>query len=268
MLFEEGGPLLDGQNRLEALARWGEKVAPEDMDSVSAEFSITWGASQEVQDAVDKGSGRTIAQTAVIKGLIDSKDSNGRLALKLVEGLLQKTAEGNQFKPSLGGEDEIFELWGSEIEDLGQTYEAAARWLVGLCANSAYPIYRGHQVALLQFYLANPSEAETFIEYIVADVEGLHALKQSGVDTSFSTDELSAVGKCRDYFKKLLQTKKLSGPSGGSAQRLHYGNMLYFIHQFHKGEATKSYLARTLCTEESYLNLKSKTLFSWHLVSD
>ena len=268
LLFEEGGPLLDGRNRLEALARLGEKIAPDNMESVEVEFTISFGVSQDVQDVVDKGSPRTIAQTAVINGLIEAKDSNGRYALKLLEGLLQKTPNGNQFKSALGSEDKVFELWTREIGETGQTYEQAARWLVDLCQTSAYPLHRGHQVPLLQYYLTNPTEAQRFIEYVVADVDALLLFQQSGIDTTFSSDELSAVGKCRQYLKKLLQAKKLVGPSGGSAQKRHYGNMLYFIHQFNKGEATKSNLSRTLCAEEEYNKATGKTFFSWHLVTD
>ena len=156
LLFEkESGALLDGQNRLSALVKLAEKFYPENLSKCSLEFNVSFGCDPSVQDFIDKGSSRTLTQTAKIKGLIGMKDSNGVDALRILQSLMWKEAEGNLFDTSLAIDTDVFDKWVSIEPNTGQTYEDICRLISEECCtkNSAYDLQLGHKVVLAQAYI-------------------------------------------------------------------------------------------------------------------
>jgi len=251
ILFEEGtGALLDGQNRLEALVLVAKDVCPNNLSDFSLAFNVIFGAEQAMQDYIDKGSSRTIIQTARIKGLIADRDTNGIEALKILEGILHKKQEGNGFDRSLANEVDIFETWSQVEPNTDQTYEDICRWVAQMTgSDSAYELFAGHKICLTQAYIFNRERTELFIECVTAELEALESLRERGIDTTFSSDEFSSVRICRNYLKTLAKNKKLNGSNGGSAKPIHYGNMLYFVTQFLNKRKTSSTCSRELSCE-------------------
>lgn len=259
LVFEEGtGALLDGQNRLEALAQVAEEFNPQDASHYSEKFSVCFGCDQSVQDFIDKGSSRTIAQTAKIKGLIGQKDSNGVDALKILQGVMHKAQEGNGFDTSLANENDIFDAWHSVEPNTGQTYEDICRYVSDTCSihNSAYELQIGHKIVLAQAYISDSKKVGTFIDCVTADVDRLQDLKKDGIDITFSTNKFSSVRRARKYLSRLGNNKKLNGSNGGGAKTLHYGHMLYFVDQFINGRKTSNICHRILtsCPSNKYKN--------------
>jgi hypothetical protein len=208
-----------------------------------------------MQDYIDKGSSRTIIQTARIKGLIADRDTNGIAALKILEGILHKNQEGNGFDRSLANEVDIFETWNEVEPNTEQTYEDICRWVAQMTgSDSAYELFAGHKICLTQAYIFSRERTELFIECITAELEALESLRERGIDTTFSSDEFSSVRICRNYLKTLAKNKKLNGSNGGSAKPIHYGNMLYFVTQFLNKRKTSSTCSRELSCEARKLN--------------
>lgn len=263
IIFEEGtGALLDGQNRLEALLMVAKEQSPNDLSAFSLKFSVIYGADQSIQDHVDKGSSRTIIQTARIKGLIADRDTNGISALKILQGISHKLSEGNGYDSSLANESDIFTSWDEIEPNTQMTYEDICRWIAEMTSEkSAYELHLGHKICLTQGYIFNKEKTELFVECITADVDSLEELRDRGIDTTFSTKEFSSVKVCRSYLKKLAHNKKLNGSNGGSAKPFHYGHMLYFLTQFLDSKKTSSICYRELScdprklSQAKYVNL-------------
>jgi len=256
IIFEEGtGALLDGQNRLEALLAVAKEQSPNNLSDFSLDFSVIYGADQSIQDHVDKGSSRTIIQTARIKGLIADRDTNGISALKILEGISHKLSEGNGYDRSLANEADIFASWHEIEPNTEMSYEDICRWIAEMTSEkSAYELHLGHKICLAQGYIFNKEKTELFVECITADVDSLEELRERGIDTTFSTKEFSSVKVCRSYFKKLSHNKKLNGSNGGSAKPFHYGHMLYFLTQFLEGKKTSSICYRELSCDPKKLS--------------
>lgn len=249
LLFEEGtGALLDGQNRLGALVQVAQEVSPKDLSHFSLDFNVSFGCDQSVQDFIDKGSSRTLTQTAKIKGLIGKKDSNGVDALRILQSLMWKESEGNGFNTSLAVDNDVFSKWVSVEPNTGETYENICRFIALECSpqNSPHDVQLGHKVVLAQAYIYNHKKIKTFIRCITADVRQLEELRKEGIDTTFSTDELSSVYVCRKYLQSQQMLKKSGGSYSGSSKPVHYGYMLYFADQFMKKAKTTKRIYKVL----------------------
>ena len=99
------------------------------MEYCSHQF-VSFGCDQSVQDFVDKGSSRTLTQTAKIKGLIGMKDSNGVDALKVLQSLMWKETEGNNFNNSLAVDDDVFLKWRSTEPNTVPDADRKSVWFV------------------------------------------------------------------------------------------------------------------------------------------
>lgn len=266
LLFEkESGILLDGQNRLSALVKVAEKVCPENLSNFSLEFNVSFGCDRSVQDFIDKGSSRTLTQTAKIKGLIGIKDGNGVDAMKILQSLMWKETEGNNFNTSLAVDTDVFSKWQSVEPNTGQTYEDICRFISLECQtkNSAYDVQLGHKVALAQSYIFSHKKIKTFIRCITADHVQLKQLDSEGIDTNFSDDEFSSVGVCRKYLQTQQRHKKTGGSYSGSSKPVHYGFMLGFVDNFLKKSRTKHKTYKTLTCNKANKHKKSYVSFGY-----
>lgn len=266
LLFEkESGALLDGQNRLSALVKLAEKFYPENLSKCSLEFNVSFGCDPSVQDFIDKGSSRTLTQTAKIKGLIGMKDSNGVDALRILQSLMWKEAEGNLFDTSLAIDTDVFDKWVSIEPNTGQTYEDICRLISEECCtkNSAYDLQLGHKVVLAQAYIFNHEEANTFVRCITADNVQLKQLESEGIDTNFDTDEFSSVSVCRKYLQTQQKHKRVGGSYSGSSKPIHYGFMLGFVDNFLRKANTKNKTFKTLTCNKANKHKKAYVSFGY-----
>jgi hypothetical protein len=266
LLFEkESGALLDGQNRLSALVKLAEKYYPDNLSECAFDFNVSFGCDSSVQDFIDKGTPRTLTQTAKMKGLISMKDSNGVDALRILQSLMWKQAEGNEFNSSLAIDTDVFDKWLSIEPNTGQTYEDICRWISEECCtkNSAYDLQLGHKVLLTQAYIFNHEEINTFVRCITADHVQLKQLESEGIDTNFDTDEFSSVKVCRKYLQTQEKHKKVGGSYSGSSKPIHYGFMLGFVDNFLRKANTKNKTHKVLTCNKANKHKKAYVSFGY-----
>jgi len=241
--FEEGmGTLLNGQNRLNALAKASKKHHAKDPSEFSIKFLIAYGCDRSMQDYLDKNSPRSLLSQAQINGVIPKGDGVANCSLRIMEKLMHKTSEGNGFNKGLADHSDVLKKYKEEDPNTGETYEEITRWIAEMTGkyNSDSVYQLGHQVALTQGYINHPKEIKLFIECLTSNSKGLQELQNKGVDTSFTTDKDSSIAIARLYVNHCMKMRKQHGSGNGHKACSHYGSMLYYMGQYLEGKKTKS----------------------------
>jgi len=241
--FEEGiGTLLNGQNRLTALAKVAQKHHTKDPSEFSIKFLIAYGCPRSMQDNLDKNSPRSLNSQAVINGCFPKGDWLGGSSLRILQKYMHKNAEGNGFNKGLADDIDVLGKFKEEEPNTGETYEEIGRWISEMTGktNSDFVFQLGHQVALFQGYINNHKKIKLFVECITANSKGLQELQNKGVDISFSSDNHTSIAVARRYITRCMQMASKHGSGNGHKAVSHYGSMLYFMGQFLKGKKTTS----------------------------
>ena len=264
---KDTGMLQDGQHRLQALVSFGEANNPDDLSETSLEMLIISGLDPEVQGVVDKGTNRTLVDTAEISGVLGRNDTEGRLALQLVSSHCLKSESGNGKDSSLATHQDVLDKFECSFGESEETFEEVARRFVRFQKNSLYSIHIGHLSALFEYARYHKDKAEYLAYLTTANTDDIVDLSKSGVDHTFTTDELSSVGA----FRKMLRTEaaikqKARMSHNGGAFSDQYSKTLYLIQQFHGGKKTTRICNRYLRTKSEIKGNKSDYNFHWGLL--
>ena len=262
--FDEKGNLIDGQHRFEALVAYGEWQNTDDLSQTSLEMLVVRGLPAETQHVIDKGTNRSLKDTATMAGHIGGNDREGKKALALVQAHCAKTKTGNGRSDDLATHEDVLDKFLSNLGDSGETFEDFARRLVSYQDNSMHAIHLGHMAAFLDFALYNIEEAERLISLVTANQITLDLLAELNEDT----DELSAVNLFRDLLKQEASIKqKIRISHGGGAFAVHYARALFVIQNYMQGKRVKNMGLRTLRTnKEIKKGKKSKFNFNWDML--
>lgn len=262
--FDEKGNLIDGQHRLEALVAYGESKNPHDLSQTSLKMLVVCGLSVETQDVIDKGTNRSLKDTATMNGHLSVNDREGKKALQLVHAHCTKTKSGNGKRDELATHEDVLAKFTSSFGDSGETFEDVARRLVSYQDNSMHPIHLGHMAAFLDFAVYNIEEAERLISLVTANRNTLDLLGELNQDA----DELSAVNLFIDLLQQEASVKrKIRTSHNGSAFAYHYSRALFVIQNYMQGKRVKNMGLRTLRTnEEIKKGKKSKSNFNWDML--
>ena len=262
--FDEKGNLIDGQHRLKALLEYGEEKNPDDLSQTSLEMLVVRGLPAETQHVIDKGTNRSLKDTATIAGHIGGNDREGRKALALVQAHCAKTKTGNGRSDDLATHEDVLNKFPSSLGDSGETFEDISRRLVSYQDNSLYPIHMGHMAAFLDFAVHDAGETERLISLVTAGTTNIDLLSELNTDT----DELSSVNVFRDHLKQEASIKqKIRISHGGGAFAVHYSRALFVIQNYMQGKRVKNMGTRNLRTnEEIKKGKKSKFNFNWDML--
>ena len=262
--FDEKGNLIDGQHRLEALLAYGEFENPDDLSQTSLKMLVVSGLPAETQDVIDKGTNRSLKDTATMNGHLSVNDREGKKALQLVHAHCTKTKSGNSKRDELATHDDVLNKFSSSLGDSGETFEDISRRLVSYQDNSLYPIHMGHMAAFLDFAVHDAGEAEYLISLVTANDKTVDLL----IELNQDSDKLSSVNVFRDHLKQEASIKqKIRISHGGGAFAAHYSRALFVIQNYMQGKRVKNMGVRTLRTnEEMKKGKKSKFNFNWDML--
>lgn len=262
--FDEKGNLIDGQHRLKALVDYGEFKNPDDLSQTSLKMLVVGGLSAETQDVIDKGTNRSLKDTATMNGHLSVNDREGKKALQLVHAHCTKTKSGNGKRDELATHEDVLTKFASSLGDSGETFEDFARRLISYQDHAYRPIHLGHIAAFLDFAVHNIEDAERLISLVTANDKTVDLL----IELNQDTDKLSSVNAFRDHLKQEASIKqKIRISHGGGAFSVHYSRSLFVIQNYMQGKRVKNMGLRTLRTnEEIKKGKKSKFNFNWDML--
>lgn len=255
------GMILDGQHRLSAIMQYGMQKTPNDLSKTSVPINVMVTVDPDIRQNIDKNSPRTLAQTAVIMGLLDEGDFSGKQALTIVQALLQKLDEGNGFDNDVTHSEVYKNMLNdyAKLEEEWLTYLEVTREIIDGGKNSPLSFRLGHQVALALMYKKNVEEARRFLFLITMDQQAQSEYeKENPID--WESDEMTSVKRARLMLGELQTQSRKNGNSGGSARIQHFSYMLYLCDQFLKKKVTSKLLVRTLTTDSTN---KSPKVVCW-----
>ena len=261
---KDTGMLQDGQHRLEALLRHGYLNNPDDLSATSMPMLVVSGLDPEVQQVVDKGTNRSLSDTAEISGVLGATDKEGRLALSLVNAHCTKTTSGNGRSSHLATHQDVLDKFGSAFGDTGETFEDVARRFVSYQSNSLYDINLGHLAAFFDYAFHHPEKGEEALRLATANTDDTARLSLLNEDS----DELSAIVLFRELLKQEASFKRKTRIShNGAAFSEFYTKALFTIQHFHNEQRVKKTIGkRNLRTKSEMKGNTSKYNFHWGML--